>query len=110
MFLQKTDKDVLAKVEAMVKDRAPDVVVQAVNSLRYVPNKGGHGAIQTAATAHPWNEIITASARQSLQFDPARPSGISVKIDPVGMALMRRAASTTPSSASRAMAPMAKAS
>ncbi|WP_050031314.1 ThuA domain-containing protein [Verrucomicrobium sp. BvORR034] len=89
-YLQKTDKELLTKVEAMVKDPAPDVVVQAVNSLRYVPAKGGHTAMQAAATSHPWNEIITASARQSLQFDPARPSGISVKIDPVGMALMRK--------------------
>jgi putative membrane-bound dehydrogenase-like protein len=89
-YLKKTDKEVLAKLEPLLKDLSPDVVVQAVNSLRFMPDKGGHAAIQTAAAAHPWNEIITASARQSLQFDPAKPSGISVKIDPMGMALMRK--------------------
>ncbi|RBP43610.1 mono/diheme cytochrome c family protein [Roseimicrobium gellanilyticum] len=89
-YLQKTDEGVMAELEPLLKDPSPDVVVQAVNSLRYVPKKGGHAAIQAAATAHPWNEIITASARQSLQFDPEKPSGISVRIDPVGMALMRK--------------------
>ena len=68
-----------------------DVVVQAINSLRYVPERGPRiRSIQAAAAAHPGNEIITASAQQSLQFDPAQPSGIRVKIDPVGMALMQK--------------------
>ena len=80
----------LASVEALLKDRSPDVVVQAMDSLRFVPAKAAHLAIEAAAAAHPWNEIITASARQSLQFDPANPSGISVKIDPASMALMRK--------------------
>lgn len=89
-FLKKADLEVVAKMEPLLKDRSPDVVVQAVNSLRYLPKKGGHTAIQKAAEAHPWNEIITASARQSLQFDPEKPSGIGVAIDAVGMALMRK--------------------
>lgn len=89
-YLKKADKEVVASLQPLLKDPAPDVVVQAINSLRYLPAKAGHPSITAAATAHPWNEIITASARQSLQFDPARPSGISVKIDPVGMALMRK--------------------
>jgi mono/diheme cytochrome c family protein len=89
-YLKQADKGVVAKLEPLLNDPLPDVVVQAVNSLRYLPNKGGHTAIQTAATAHPWNEIITASARQSLQFDPAKPSGIGVAIDAVGMKLMRK--------------------
>lgn len=90
IFLKNADKEVISKLEPLLNDRSPDVIVQAINSLRFVPNKGAHASIQTAAAAHPWNEIITASAKQSLQFDPAKPSGISVKIDPVGMALMRK--------------------
>ncbi len=89
-FLKTADKEVAARLEPLLKDRSPDVVVQAINSLRFVPAKGAHPVIQAAAAAHPWSEIITASARQSLQFDPLKPSGISVKIDPVGMALMRK--------------------
>ncbi len=89
-YLKTGDKEVMAKLEPLLKDTSPDVITQAINSLRYVPNKASHAAIQTAAAAHPWNEIVTASSRQSVQFDPAKPSGPGVKIDPVGMALMRK--------------------
>ncbi|MEA3210369.1 MAG: hypothetical protein QOE70_3426 [Chthoniobacter sp.] len=89
-FLKKGDAEVVAKVEPLLKDRAIDVVVQTINSLRFVPAKAAHPQIQIAMAGHPGNEIVAASAQQSLQFDPEHPSGIGVKIDPVGMALIRK--------------------
>jgi mono/diheme cytochrome c family protein len=88
-YLKKGDAEVVAKLQPLLQDTSKDVVVQAINSLRYVPAKGAHSLIQTTAAAHIGNEIITASAEQSLKFDPLRPSQIGVKIDPVGMALIR---------------------
>jgi mono/diheme cytochrome c family protein len=88
-FLKKGDPEVVDRLQPLLKDPAMDVVTQAINSLRFVPAKGAHALIIATAANHPGNEIITASSQQSLQFDPARPSAIGVKIDPVGMALMR---------------------
>lgn len=88
-FLKKGDPEVVARVQPLLKDPSMDVVVQAINSLRFVPAKAAHPLIQATAAAHPDSEIITASSRQSLQFDPLHPAAIGVKIDPVGMALIR---------------------
>jgi mono/diheme cytochrome c family protein len=89
-FVKNDDKEVIAKLEALLKDPSPDVIVQAIDSLRFVPAKGAHASIEAVSAAHPGNEIIVASATQSLKFDPKNPSGISVKIDPVGMAMMKK--------------------
>jgi mono/diheme cytochrome c family protein len=70
-------------------DKSIDVVVQAIDSLRWVPAGAARPQIQATMAAYPGNEIITASAQQSLQFDAAHPGAITVKIDPVGMALMK---------------------
>jgi len=88
-LLKGGDAGVIEKVQPLLHDPSIDVVVQAIDSLRYVPGGKAHPLIQTAAAAYPGNEIITASAQQSLQFDAAHPGAITVKIDPVGMALMK---------------------
>lgn len=88
-FLKNGDAGVIAKLQPLLKDGSVDVLVQLINSLRFVPGKAAHPMIQTIVAAHPGNEIITASSKQSLQFDPAKPGVIQVKIDPVGMAMMK---------------------
>lgn len=90
VYLKKGDDDLVAQLQALLKDNSVDVVVQTINSLRYVPAKGAHPLIQNIVASHPGKEIIAASAEQSLKFDPKNPSGIAVKIDPVGMALLRK--------------------
>lgn len=89
-FLKKGDAEFIAQLQPLLKDPSVDVVVQAINSLRFVPKKGGHPLLQNIVAAYPGNEIIAASTEQSLKFDPEKPSGIGVKIDPVGMALIRK--------------------
>jgi len=89
-FLRKGDADFVRAVAPLLKDASIDVVVQAINSLRYVPAGTARPLVEAAAAAHLGNEIVTASAQQSLQFDPAKPSGIKVNIDPVGLALMKK--------------------
>lgn len=91
-FLKTGDSEIVAKVQPLLKDRSVDVIVQTINSLRFVPGKPANRQIEAVAAAHPGNEIITASSQQSLQYDPAKPSGITVKIDPVGMAMMKNGA------------------
>lgn len=91
-YLQRGDAVMIAKVEPLLKDKSLDVVVQAIDSLRWVPAKGAHAVMSAAAVAHPGNEIVVASLQQSLQFDPLHPSGIGIKIDPVGMALIKNGA------------------
>ena len=88
-LLKAGDAEFVAKVQTLLKDPSIDVIVQAMNSLRFVPAKAAHAAIQLAAAAHPGNEIITATSKQSLNFDPKNPGVITVKIDPVGMAMMK---------------------
>ena len=65
------------------------MVVQAINSLRFVP----------AGAAHPSSRPRPRLTRQrdhhrlraaEPAFDPANPCGIKVKIDPVGMALIKK--------------------
>lgn len=90
VFLRKGDADLVKSVAPLLKDTSIDVVVQAINSLRYVPKGAARPLVEAAATANLGNEIVTASAQQSLQFDPEKPSGIKVNIDPVGLSLMKK--------------------
>jgi putative membrane-bound dehydrogenase-like protein len=90
VFLRNGDAELVKLVAPLLKDSSIDVVVQAINSLRYVPAGAARPSVEAAAAAHLGNEIVTASAQQSLQFDPAKPTGIKVNIDPVGLALMKK--------------------
>lgn len=89
-FLKKGDPEMVKLVALLLKDPAYDVIVQTINSLRYVPAGAAKPFVEATAAAHIGNEIITASAQQTLQYDPAKPSGIKVNIDPVGLALMKK--------------------
>ncbi|MHA3770460.1 DUF7133 domain-containing protein [Verrucomicrobiota bacterium sgz303538] len=89
-FLRKGDAALVESLKPLLKDSSTDVVVQVINSLRYVPEGAAKPLIETTAASFLGNEIVTASAQQSLQFDPAKPSGITVNIDPVGLALMKK--------------------
>lgn len=90
VYLRKGDAELVKLMAPLLKDTSIDVVVQTINSLRYVPAGAARPLVQAAAAAYLGNEIVTASAQQSLQFDPAKPTGIKVNIDPVGLALMKK--------------------
>jgi mono/diheme cytochrome c family protein len=77
-------------IKRLLRDRSIDVVVQTINSLRYVPKGAAKPLIEGAIGAYLGNEIVTASAQQSLQFDPEKPGGVTVKIDPAGLALLKQ--------------------
>jgi mono/diheme cytochrome c family protein len=89
-LLRKGDKTVVDLLTPLLKDKSMDVVVQAIDSLRYAPKDIAQPLLAAVITAHLGNEIVAASAQQSLQFDAAKPGAISVKIDPVGLALLKQ--------------------
>ncbi len=89
-LLRAGDKGMVEQISPATRDRSLDVVVQAIDALRYAPKEVSQPLISAAVSAHIGNEIVTASAQQSLQFDAAKPSGIKVNIDPVGLALLKK--------------------
>ncbi|RYD78227.1 MAG: hypothetical protein EOP84_14540, partial [Verrucomicrobiaceae bacterium] len=89
-FLRNGDTELIEALRPLHKDQSIDVVVQVINSLRYVPGGVAKPLVETAARAYLGNEIVTATSQQSLQFDPKKPGGVTVKIDPVGLALMKK--------------------
>src|SRR4030095_4797034 len=89
-FLRKGDPELVELLKPLLRDRSIDVVVQTINSLRYVPKGAAKPLIEATTASYLGNEIVTASVQQSLQFDPQKPGGVTVKIDPAGLALLKQ--------------------
>jgi mono/diheme cytochrome c family protein len=89
-LFRKGDAELLAEYAAIGKDKDIDVVVQVLNTLRYSKDPAAKKLILDLAARHPGNEIITATAQQSSQFDPDRPSPLNPKLDPGAMALAKK--------------------
>jgi mono/diheme cytochrome c family protein len=84
------DAEVLAKLAELARDPELDVVVQVVDSLRFSKAPAAEQLIIDIAAKHVGNEIVTASAQQSLKYDPAHPTPINLKLDARTMALVKK--------------------
>ncbi|MBA3936563.1 MAG: ThuA domain-containing protein [Planctomycetes bacterium] len=89
-LLAKGDAAFLAALTPLAADPVIDVVVQVVDSLRFVTAPEGKLLLAAIAAKHVGNEIVTASAQQSLRYDPAHPTPINVKLDAKSMALAKK--------------------
>ncbi len=89
-LFKKGDAELVAEYAALGKDKDIDVVVQTINTLRFSKDPAVKKLILDLAARHPGNEIVTASAQQSSQFDPDRPSPQNPKLDPGAMALAKK--------------------
>ena len=89
-LLRAGDQHLLDQIAAALKDASIDVVVQAIDTLRYAPKDVAKPLIEHAISAHLGNEIITSSGQQSIQFDAAKPGAVTVNIDPEGLALLKK--------------------
>lgn len=89
-LFKKSDVELVAEYATIGKDKDIDVVVQTINTLRYSKDPAVKKLILDLAALHPGNEIVTASAQQSSQFDPDRPSPQNPKLDPGAMALAKK--------------------
>jgi putative membrane-bound dehydrogenase-like protein len=84
-FLKQNDVVIQAALAPLARDPSGDVVVQVVNSMRYFKSDQSKMVIMAAVEAHPGNDIIMASSKQSLLFAPGQRAQINVKLDEVTM-------------------------
>ena len=89
-LLAKGDALFIAALTPLGADPVADVVVQVVNSLRFVTAPEGKPMLAAIAARNVGNEIVTASVQQSLRYDPAHPIPINVKLDSKALALAKK--------------------
>jgi mono/diheme cytochrome c family protein len=84
------DLTLMPEYALLAQDKEIDVVVQAVNSLRFTDDPAAKKLLADIASKYIGNEIVSASAQQSIKYDPKNPNPLNPKLDPKAMALAKK--------------------
>ncbi len=67
-WLRTGHSDLLADLRGLAKDPSPEVIIQLVQSLRYLPGEPSRDLIIDIMLAHPHNELLQRAGNDSLDF------------------------------------------